>query len=1607
MPKRDVLSGGYTVDRVIFIDTEVSESKKTILDYGAALDINSGIHTRSGHQFLEYIQENAKNHKLYLCGHNIIRHDMKYLEKDMQGVMEYECIDTLMLSPLLFPSKPYHALLKDDKLQTDELNNPLHDALKAMELYYDEQNAFAVLDEYLKDIYTDLLYDKKEFRGFFSIMNKYPQGNVVDKIHFVFKGKICENCNIENIVKNYPVELAYVLALLSAEDSSSIIPHWVNRAYPMAVTIMRYIRGIPCEQGCLYCRQELNIHHRLKNIFGYDDFRKYDGENLQEQATAAAVKNKSILAIFPTGGGKSITFQLPALIAGETTRALTVVISPLQSLMKDQVDNLERRGIVDAVTVNGLLSPIERAEALERVENGMASILYISPESLRSNTIERLLLKRTIARFVIDEAHCFSAWGQDFRVDYLYIGDFIRELQKRKGYQIPVFCFTATAKQKVISDIREYFKEKLQIDLQIYASSADRKNLRYEVIYREDEQKYDTLRSLIEQKDCPTIVYVSRRKRTEEIAQRLCADGYKALPFHGNMDRNDKQNNQNAFINDDVQIIVATSAFGMGVDKSNVKLVVHYDISDSLENYVQEAGRAGRDPSLQAECYVLYNDNDLNEHFSRLNQTKLSISEIQQVWRAIKNLTGGRAVVQKTALEIARQAGWDENVSDIETRVKTAIQALENAGYVKRGKNCPKVFATSIMAKNMVEASKRIEESVRMDKDEKQSAKRIISMLISARSIAKGQDEGESRIDYIADRLGMEQAEVFRLVSILREERILSDDKDMTAYIYDGMSEGKTFNIMSRYEKVEKFLVENIDPQGQYINLKELNNQAIQEEIKGSTISIIKTIFYYWTIRKYISKSIEDSTQRVCFVPELPLEELWEKREKEIKIAKYIAHYLYDKLLAEEENENRGHIGFSILELKQGYVDALHIEVSDREIENALLYLAKIDAMKLEGGFLVLYNGMTIKRIQMDNKIRYKVDDYQTLNDYYTQKIQQIHIVGEFANMMVRNYADALQFVNEYFNLDYKAFLKKYFEGNRRGEINRNITPEKYNRLFDGLTKQQREIIDDKSQYIVVPAGPGSGKTKVLVHKLASLMLLEDIKQEQLLMLTFSRAAAYEFKQRLIGLIGTPAKFVEIKTFHSYCFDLLGEIGDLNSSETVVERATQMIRDEEVEQGKITKTVLVIDEAQDMDAKAFALVQVLIEKNDGIRVIVVGDDDQNIYEWRQSSSEYFQSFAKREGAVQYELVENHRSAIRIVNYANKFTEYMTNRMKTKKIMPMSREDGYVEIVKCDSEDMEIPIVHRIEKLETEDSIGVLVETNDAAGRMLGLLKRKNIKAKLIQEDTRLDLYDLMEIRYFIMKLQSGMASPVIDEEKWKKARREMAAKYRTSANIDLCERILDSFAAGNARKYKSDLEMFLHESKLEDFYVAENHTAIVSTIHKAKGKEYDNVFVMLNSTGGMTEERKRAIYVAITRAKKNLFIYYHNAEFGRYIAQGTIESIDKTIYGKPEEILLQFTHKEVVLDFFMDKKRLVQRLVGGMELPCKGGYLYMPEGNGEQKIAKFSKNACEIIEKNRKNGYEIEKCYVRFIVGWKNQKDGKEYPIILPDIYMRYKEDVR
>ena len=880
--------------RWAFVDIETGVDDGRIHDVGAVRWDGAELHCAGKASLMDFISDAD-----FVCGHNIVHHDAKFLFGE-EGT-DRTLVDTLYMSPLLFPARPYHRLLKDDKIVSDEYNNPVNDCKKSYDLLMEEMTAWNALDYEQRQVYATLLYGQREFDGFLQLIDADTcgHGELMAHIRNCYRHRICDNADLDAIVSRHPVALAYALAIIGTNDQYSITPPWVTHNYPDVENIIDTLRQKRCKAGCGYCNAFLDHHAGLKRYFGYDRFRTYEGKPLQEQAVKAAVEGESLLAIFPTGGGKSLTFQLPALMENRNTHGLTVVISPLQSLMKDQVDSLAAKGIIGATTINGLLDPISRSHNLEMVASGYASLLYISPETLRSKTMERILTVRHVVRFVIDEAHCFSSWGQDFRVDYLYIGKFISEYQKSKGLKkpVPVSCFTATAKQKVIHDIRNYFKETLGLELRLFASSASRMNLSYAVMHADSEEdKYQKLRSLIGESECPVIVYVARTKRTLLLAKKLTRDGHSALPFNGRMTSEDKTENQDAFMNDKVRVIVATSAFGMGVDKSNVGLVVHYDISDSLENYVQEAGRAGRDPMLSARCIVLYCDNDLDKHFLLLNQTKLNISEIQQVWKAVKDMTRQRRNVSCSALEIARKAGWDDHTSEMETRVKTALSALEQSGYIERGQNMPHVYATGITVKNLEEARAKITRSTLFGKDDISKSVRIFKSLISKKYIAKAQDsDAESRVDYLADILGMTKREVVTMVQLMRQTGILADSMDISAYINDaGDSAGRSRRRINMFAKLERFLLNNIPDDALRTSYKHFNDKAQHEGIPMATEKNLRTLIYFLVVNKYVKKH-EDSANNMELTRTMDMQQTVRRYEKRHEICLYVIDWLNRK----------------------------------------------------------------------------------------------------------------------------------------------------------------------------------------------------------------------------------------------------------------------------------------------------------------------------------------------------------------------------------------------------------------------------------------------------------------------------------------------------------------------------------------------------------------------------------------------------------------------------------------------------------------------------------------------------------------------------------------
>jgi ATP-dependent DNA helicase RecQ len=643
--------------------------------------------------------------------------------------------------------------------------------------------------------------------------------------------------------------------------------------------------------------------------------------------------------------------------------------------------------------------------------------------------------------------------------------------------------------------------------------------------------------------------------------------------------------------------------------------------------------------------------------------------------------------------------------------------------------------------------------------------------------------------------------------------------------------------------------------------------------------------------------------------------------------------------------------------------------------------------------------------MEKNNRVQYKESDNKKLDQFYQHKVQQIHIVGEYAKRMSRDYAGALQFVDDYFKMDYPSFLNRYFPGDRQEEIKRTLTPAKFASIFGDLSTAQLKIIkDSENQYIVVAAGPGSGKTKVLVHKLASLLLAEDVKHEQLLMLTFSRAAVTEFRKQLLALIGTGANHVEIKTFHSYCFDLLGKVGNLEQAKVVIKTAIEKIRSHDIEISKITKTVLVVDESQDMDADEYELIKVLMEENEEMRVILVGDDDQNIYGFRGADSRFMQQLINENGAIKYELTENYRSKSNIVNFANQWSNSISSRLKSSPGVAKQLKDGLISITEYRSINLMLPLVESIRQTELKGSACILTPTNDEAIQIAGLLRNSAINARLIQANDGFNLSKLYELKKFSDLLNLlDENSPFIDDDDWVDAIQSITATCKESAMMELAIAVIRQFELDNPeKKYKSDWSVFLQESQIEDFAGTGSETIYVSTIHKAKGKEFDNVFILLKGYRPETDENKRKLYVALTRAKTNLIIHY-NGNYLRSIITPNLKYLqDKNDYPEPQLVVLALTHWDVKLNSFTYVQYDISGLRSGSPLTIQKDGLANSKG---KTILEFSQEFKKKLAGWGNKGYQLSEAKVNFILYWKNAEMDREILIVLPELILKREKD--
>ncbi len=405
----------------------------------------------------------------------------------------------------------------------------------------------------------------------------------------------------------------------------------------------------------------MTIQEILLKYWGYAKFRP-----LQEEIIQSVMDGKDTLALMPTGGGKSVCFQVPVL----AKEGLCIVISPLIALMKDQVMQLNRKGIPAIATHSGMnLREID--VALDNCVYGKVKLLYVSPERLMTEMFRERVKKMKMNLLAVDEAHCISQWGYDFRPPYLKIAE-IRKLIP----DVPVIALTATATNIVCEDIMDklHFRQK-----NLLRKSFERKNLSYSVLFEEDKQS--RLVKMLNKVQGSAIVYLRNRRRTKEVAEYLRRNNINAAEYHAGLDNTTRSSRQDKWIENKIRVMVCTNAFGMGIDKPDVRLVVHLDIPENIESYFQEAGRAGRDEK-KSFAVLLYNNSDLIELDNRIKNSFPSVEEVKQVYHALGNyfqLAEGAGINTSFDFDIAY---FSKTYQIHPVIVNQAIKRLEQEGYI-------------------------------------------------------------------------------------------------------------------------------------------------------------------------------------------------------------------------------------------------------------------------------------------------------------------------------------------------------------------------------------------------------------------------------------------------------------------------------------------------------------------------------------------------------------------------------------------------------------------------------------------------------------------------------------------------------------------------------------------------------------------------------------------------------------------------------------------------------------------------------------------------------------------------------------------------------------
>ncbi|MCC7375577.1 MAG: RecQ family ATP-dependent DNA helicase [Verrucomicrobiales bacterium] len=1586
--------------RALIVDLEVSRSGR-IAEIGAVL----GDETLTGRGdgatagWLAQLGRMTARASV-VVGHNIRRHDLPLLRASVPDhpILALPVVDTLELSPLAFPKNPYHRLVKDYKLVRESVNDPVADARQSGILLTDEIHAFAVLrrsDPALFQLLRDLLVAPDATApfpasGYKELLDglESPVAGGPDFAPREFPGDRVELATLATRVRSWvgergcvaaPVDaswlqtseqhlaLAYVLAWLSVAGTDSVLPAWVRRTFPDTTKLIRNWREIPCDSAaCPYCRRTHDPREQLRRYFRFEDFRSrpvaVGGGSLQREIVAAGMRDESMLAVLPTGGGKSLCFQLPAIARNFRRGALTIVLSPLQALMKDQVDGLVRRtGAPFAAALYGMQTPVERGAVLRRVAAGDTAILYVAPEQLRNRSFESAIALREVGCWVFDEAHCLSKWGHDFRPDYLYAARFIREFALRQGGEVPpIACFTATAKREVREEILAHFKSETGRELRLFEGGVDRDNLEFEVQSIHRYAKMQRLSELLNDELGPgtsgsAVVFRARRDETVATAEFLVRNGWKAAHFHAGLTPSEKKRIQDEFLAGQIQVICATNAFGMGIDKDDVRLVIHLDTPGSLENYLQEAGRAGRD-GRRATCVLLYDEADCEDQFRLGARSELSRRDLSEILRGIRRAgRDGREEIVVTTGEILRDEELETDLAlrdrSADTQVRTAVAWLERAGFLQRNENSTSVFQARLLVRNLEEAN-RIMSPLGLSEFQSRLWLAILRELMTRapnepltvdRLALLPEFEVLSCVDSAA-RASPEKvsARILKILRSMDQVGLLKRDTRLNAYVRHKVADHsrQRFDAVVRAERRMIGLMAEADPEPEGwvpLSLRPLNQRLIDGGCETSME----------LLRALLRSLSEDGRGFAGGQGSLDLRFVamdayrvrvgrnWREIEalaaRRHRVAEVVLKVLLAKIPSEQGPKAELLVEFGFEELQKALESDLELRSEVREVESdlerALMYLHELRVIVLQQGLAVFRSAMTLRLTPDRRQDRYRNSDFEPLRHHYRERMLQIHVMAEYARRGLQQIQQAHAFVLSYFAMGKEEFIRRFF-GSKPDVLEHATTARSFQSIVTDLGNpaQIRIVTAPVHRNLLVLAGPGSGKTRTVVHRCAYLLRVERVPPRGILVCCFNRHAAHELRRRLFELVGDDARGVLVQTYHGLALRLLGrslesarsDVGDVPDFDAMVRDAAALLRGESkvpgLEPDEVRDRLLagfrhiLVDEYQDIDEPQYAMISAiagrgLSDSDQCLSIMAVGDDDQNIYAFRGANVRFIRQFQQDYAADVHHLVENYRSTRYLIEAANQAIAPNTDRMKAehpiridaaRALHPPGGEFGQRDsqthgrlqirsvLGQAEQAAAALAEIRRLGVLGVSDfsRMAVLGETHRDLAAVRALLEREAIPVRWLACRGSIPLEQVREVRDVLNWLgtdcpretNATQVSAAIDA---------LFARRPANPWIEFVRRQVENWKleTGDVSQPAAAIREFLREA-CEDGRRGGGWGAGVAlgTVHAAKGTEHDHVMLIgawaLPAARQRREELRRAFYVGITRARHSLTLIH-------------------------------------------------------------------------------------------------------------------------------------